>query len=168
MTGIAKREAAAGCEKSGDHRGGETSALAGKRGELLVKQTDKFFLVEAIDKTAHQGAQVGSRGSDGYAMAGNIGEQQAADAAGSATGNVVDVATALSMFEGLAVDPHIETGQLDSTGRQLAASPDLHALHVLRGGIRHGSIITAEGAGYRFVISVKWRARGGSNSRPSA
>jgi hypothetical protein len=146
MTGVTKREAAAGREKGGDHRRGEATALAGQRGELLIEQTDKFFLVEAIDKAAHQGAQVGSRRCDGLAMPGNIGEQQPADASGSATGNVVDIATALGMFEGLAVDPHIEAGQFDSTGRQLAASPDLHALHVLRGGIRHGSIITAESA----------------------
>src|SRR5450755_2531631 len=153
MTGVTKREAAAGREKGRDHRRGEATALAGQRGEFLIEQADKFFLVKAIYKTAHQGTQVGGRGSDRLAMAGNIGEQQATDATGSATGNVVDVATTLGMFEWLAVDPHIETGQLDSAGRQLAASPDLHALHVLRGGIRHGSIITAESARNRFVLS---------------
>jgi hypothetical protein len=30
-------------------------------------------------------------------------------------------------------------GQFDSTGRELATSPDLHALHILCGGIRHRS-----------------------------
>src|SRR5450432_2614611 len=147
MTCIAKREPAAGREKGGDHRRGKAPALAGQRSELLVKQTDKFFLVEAIYKTAHEGAQIGGRRSYGFAMPGNIGEQQPANATGSATGNVVDVATTLGMFKRLAVYPHIETGQFDSTGRQLAASPYLHALHVLRGRIRHGSIITARAHG---------------------
>ena len=77
-------------------------------------------------------------------MAGNIGEEQAANAAGSATGDVVHIAAVLSLPERLAIDPHIETSQFDSTARELAASPDLHALHVLCGGIRHVSIITAE------------------------
>ena len=77
-------------------------------------------------------------------MAGNIGEEQAADAAGSATGNVVDIAAALSLAERLAIDPDIETSQFDSTGSELAASPDLHALHALCRGIRHAVIIPAE------------------------
>lgn len=78
-------------------------------------------------------------------MAGNICEEQAADATGSAARNVVDIAATLSLAEGLAIDPDIETAEFDSTGRELAASPDLHALHVLCGGIGHGSIIAAEG-----------------------
>jgi len=78
-------------------------------------------------------------------VAGNICEEQAADATGSAARNVVDIAATLSLAEGLAIDPDIETAQFDSTGRELAASPDLHALHVLCGGIGHGSIIAAEG-----------------------
>ena len=79
-------------------------------------------------------------------MARNIGEEQAADATGSTTRDVVDIAATLSLAERLAIDPDIKTGQFDSTGSELAASPDLHALHVLCGGIRHGSIIPAEGA----------------------
>jgi hypothetical protein len=117
MTGVAKREAAAGCEKGGDDRRRETTTLARERGELFVELADKFFLVEAIDKAAHQGTQVGSRGSDGFAMSGNIGEEQATDAAGSATRDVVNIATTLSLFERLAVEPDIETRQFDSAGR---------------------------------------------------
>jgi hypothetical protein len=64
-------------------------------------------------------------------VARNIGEEQAADAAGSATRDVVDIAAMLRLAVRLAVDPDIETRQFDSTGCQLAASPDLHALHVL-------------------------------------
>jgi hypothetical protein len=76
-------------------------------------------------------------------VAGNIGEEQATEATGSATRDVVDIAAALSLAERLAIDPDIETSQFDSTGSELAASPDLHALHVLCGGIRHGFIIPA-------------------------
>jgi hypothetical protein len=78
-------------------------------------------------------------------VAGNICEDQAADATGSATRNVLDIAATLSLAEGLAIHPDIETGQFDSAERELPASPDLHALHVLCEGIGHGSIIAAEG-----------------------
>jgi len=116
--------------------------VAGKRSELLVEKADDFFLVQAIDKAAHQRAQVGCRGGDGLAVAGYVGEKQTADAARGATGNVVDIAATLGLAERLAVDPDIETTQFDAAGGKLAAAPDLHALHVLRGRIRHGSIIT--------------------------
>jgi hypothetical protein len=76
-------------------------------------------------------------------MAGNIGEEQAANATGGTTRDVVDIAAALGPAKRLAIDPDIETSQFDPTGRELAASPDFHALHVLRGGI-HRSIITGE------------------------
>jgi hypothetical protein len=67
--------------------------LAGESRELLVQEADEFFLVKAIDKSAHQRAQVGCQGSDRLAMAGNIGEEQAANATGGTTRNVVDIAT---------------------------------------------------------------------------
>ena len=87
-------------------------------------------------------------------MAGNICEKQAADAAGSATGDVVDIAATLSLAIGLAVDPDIETGQFDFTGCELAATLDLHALHVLCRGIRHRSIITAGGDGLLSLVKT--------------
>ena len=59
-----------------------------------------------------------------------------------ATGNIVDIPATLGRAERLAVDPDIETTQFDAAGGKLAATPDLHALHVLRGRIRHESIIT--------------------------
>lgn len=77
-------------------------------------------------------------------MARNIGEEQAADATGRAARDIVDIAAMLSLAKWLTIDPDIETGQFDSTGRELTTSPDLHALHVLCGGIRHRSIITAQ------------------------
>jgi hypothetical protein len=43
-------------------------------------------------------------------VAGNICEEQAADAAGSATGDILDIAATLSVAIRLAVDPDIETG----------------------------------------------------------
>jgi hypothetical protein len=77
-------------------------------------------------------------------VAGNICEEQATDATRSAARDVVDIAAMLSLAKRLAIDPDIETGQFDSTGRELATSPDLHTLHVLCGGIRHRSIIRAQ------------------------
>ena len=107
--------------------------MARERGKLLVEQANELFLVQPIDKAAHQGAQVGCHGSNGFAMAGNIGEEQAADAPGSAARDVVDIAAARGLPERLAIDPDIETGQFDSTRCNLATSPHLHALHVLGG-----------------------------------
>jgi hypothetical protein len=52
MSGVAKRESAAGCEKGGNDRSGE-APLAGVRGELLVEDTDEFSLIEAIRKATH-------------------------------------------------------------------------------------------------------------------
>ena len=106
MAGIADGEAAGGGEKSCDDGGGET-AVAGERGELLVEQTDEFFLIEAIYEAAHQRAQIGSGGGYRLAVAGNIGEQQAGDAAGGAAGYVIDIAAALGFAEGLAVNPDV-------------------------------------------------------------
>ena len=143
MTSIAKSEPTAGCEKGGDDRRRE-AALTGQRGQLLIQEPDEFSLVQAIHKAAHQGAQIGCHGSDGYAVAGNIGEEQTANAARGATRDVVDVAATLSLTEWFAIDPDIQTRQFDSTGRDLTASPNLHALHVLCGGSRHVGIITAE------------------------
>src|SRR5580704_1756393 len=145
MAGVAKGEPTAGCEKGGDD-GRREGALTGERGELLVQEADEFFLVQTIHKAAHQGAQIGCGGSDGFAVAGNIGEEQAANATGGATRNVVDVATTLGFAEWFAIDPNIETGEFDATRCDLAASPDLHALHVLSGGSRHIGSITAEKA----------------------
>ena len=130
MAGVADAEPAAGREKSGDDGGGE-SALTRESGELLVEETYKFFVVKAIYEAAHQGAQVRGGGSDGFAVTGNIGEEQPADAAGRATGNVVDVAATLGLAERLAVNPDVEAGEFDSAGGDLAAAPDFHALHVL-------------------------------------
>jgi hypothetical protein len=48
-------------------------------------------------------------------VAGNVGKEQAADATGSATRDIVDIAATLSLAEGLAIDPYIKTGQFDST-----------------------------------------------------
>src|SRR5579862_6799939 len=70
-------------------------------------------------------------------MTRNIGQKQTADPPGGATGNVVDVAASLSLAEWFAVDPGIEPGQFYSTGRNLAPSPNLHALHMLCLGSRH-------------------------------
>jgi len=164
MAGVAKREPATGCEKGGNDRCGE-AAVARERGELLVEEANEFLLVEPIDKAAHERAQIGGHGSDGLAVARNIGEEQAANATGGTTRDVVDIAAALGLAKWLAIDPDIETGQFDPTGRKLAASPDLHTLHVLLRGI-HGSIITGEtrrvrlepfGRSEQILVSRLWR-----------
>src|SRR6267143_3594673 len=83
-------------------------------------------------------------------MAGNVGEQQAADTPGSATREVIDISAARGLAEWFAVDPHVESRKFDTPGGELATSPDLHAPHLLRGGIRHGAIITVESEFNRF------------------
>ena len=141
MAGVAKRKAPSGLEESGENGGGET-AVARKLGKLLVEQAHDFFLVQAIDEAPHQRAQVGCGGSDGVAVAGNVGEKQAADASAGATGNVIHIAAALRFAERLAVNPNVQAAQFDAAGSELAAAPNFHALHVLRGRIRHRCIIT--------------------------
>src|ERR1700735_2237173 len=116
MSGIANGEPASGREKSGDDGGGESS-VAGECGELLVEQANEFFLIEAVHEAAHQGAQIGGGGCYGLAVAGNVGEQQTADASGGATGNVINIAAALRFAEWLAVNPDVEAAQLDAAGR---------------------------------------------------
>ncbi len=131
VAGIGEDQAAGGREKRADDRGGER-ARARQRGKLLIQLAHEFGLVEAIDEAAHQRAQVGGRGGDGGAVAGNVGEQEARDAAGGATRGVVDVAAALRLLVRLAVDPGVEAAKLDGARGELAAAPHFHALHVLR------------------------------------
>ena len=131
--------------------------MPGKRRELFVEQADDFFLIQAIDEAAHQRPQVRCRGSDGLAVAGNVGEQQTADAARGATGNVINVAATLGLAERLAVNPHVQPTEFDAAGSKLAAAPDLHALHVLRGRIGHANIITAERKLTGFNVFVRSR-----------
>ena len=144
MSGVAQRKAASRRKKSRDHRGGET-AVTRKFGELIVEELDKFFVVQAIHEAAHQGAEIRSGGRDRRAVAGNVGEQDAADAAGGAARNVVDVAAALRFAIGLAVNPHVEAAQFDAVRGELAAAPNFHAGHVLRGRIGHMHIIAGCG-----------------------
>ncbi len=88
-------------------------------------------------------------------MAGNVGEKQAADASAGATGNVIHIAAALRFAERLAVNPHVQPAQFDSAGSELAAAPNFHALHVLRGCVRHESIITGAPANRRGKLHFR-------------
>ena len=69
----------------------------------------------------------------------------------------------LRLAEWLAVNPHIQPAQFDAARRKLAAAPDLHALHVLRGGIRHRIIITVERKLNRFNVLVRSHATANLN-----
>jgi hypothetical protein len=77
-------------------------------------------------------------------VAGNVCEKQSADAAGRTTRHIINVTTTLGFAERLAVNPHVQAAQFDATRGKLAAAPDFHALHVLRRGFGHWSIIAAE------------------------
>ena len=127
---------------------------------MLVQQPDEFFLVQAVYKAAHQGAQIGGGGRYGFAVPRNISEEQAAYATRGATGDVVDIATALGLAEKVAVNPDIETGQFDSAGGDLASAPNLHALHMLCRGSGHAGIIAAGRIWNRFLFSL-WLAVAG-------
>jgi hypothetical protein len=131
MSGVAQGEAATGLEERGNHSGRITT-VSRERCELRVEQANEFFLVQAIYKAAHQRAQVGCRRRDRVAVAGNVGEEHAANTAGRAAGTVVDIAAPLRLAKRLAVYPRIEAAQLDTARCKLAAAPDFHALHVLR------------------------------------
>src|SRR5689334_21184337 len=64
-------------------------------------------------------------------MSGNIRQQEAADSPRGAARSVVDIAAGLSLTVGLAVDPRVEAAEFHAGRRELAATPDFHALHVL-------------------------------------
>src|ERR1700677_1817377 len=130
MARVADHETAAGLEERGDDGCGE-GARARQHGELLVEQAYEFSLIEPIDETPHEGAQIGGGGCNGLAVARNVGKQQAADAAGGATGRIVNVAARMGLAERLAINPGVQAAEFHAARRELAAAPHFHALHVL-------------------------------------
>ncbi len=144
MPRIADGQAAAGRKKRADHGGGERRRL--RHGdELLVEQAHEFGLVEAVDEAPHQGPQIGGGGGDRGTVPGNVGQQQAGDASGSATRGVVNVSAALRFAKGLAVHPNAQPAHFNVARGQLASTPDFHALHVLCGRLGHDCIIAGHG-----------------------
>ena len=113
MPGVGENQAAGGREERADDRRGKR-ARARQRSELPIQLAHEFGLVEVVDEAAHQRAQVGGRGGDRVAVARDVGQQEARDAARGATGGVVNVAAALRLLVGLAVDPGVEAAQLDA------------------------------------------------------
>ena len=136
MSGVADGHAMRGRKEGGHQRGGKRS-LFRKFGKLLIEQADKFGLVQTIDETAHERAQVRGRGGDGVAVARDVGQQQAGDASGGATGSVVNVAAALRFSVRLAENRGIESTERHAARSELAATPDFHALHVLFRVVTH-------------------------------
>src|SRR5450432_923175 len=162
MTGIAYGQAATGSEKSGYNRGGESSGPR-HAGKLLIEQADKLGLIEAVHEATHEGAKIRSCGSDGISMAGNVREKQASDASGGATGCVVNVSTALGFAVRLAKDPGFQAAKLHAARGELAASPDLHALHVFCGRVTHDGAYQPKVASFYRGVGVpvrrRWRLR---------
>ncbi len=145
MTRVADGQAARGSEKCGDDRGC-VGAFARERAELLVEQLDEFGLIQPIDEPAHKRPQVGRSGRDRVAMPGDVRQQKAADPAGGAARGIVNIAPGARFSEGLAVDPGIQAAELDTARGELAAAPDLHALHVFARLIAHSGIIPERAA----------------------
>ena len=74
-----------------------------------------------------------------------IGQQQAVDAARGTARSIINIPAALRLSIGFAVDPRVQPSHFNAPGRELAASPDFHALHVLCRLAAHDGII----AGHR-------------------
>jgi hypothetical protein len=62
-------------------------------------------------------------------VAGDVGEEEAGDAAGGAGGEEVDVAAGGGVGVGGGVDPDVEAGDGDGGGGEGVSAPDLHAGH---------------------------------------
>ena len=130
MTGIADGQAPAGC-KEGSHDRSRKSPRFGHFDKLLIQEPDKFGLVQPIDEPAHERAKVSGGGGNRLPMSRNIRKQEAGDSSGGATGSVVNVSATLCLSVGLAENPGFKTAQFYAARSELAAAPDLHALHVL-------------------------------------
>ncbi len=136
MAGVADREAAARLKERG-HDGSREGARARQHGELLIEQANEFSLIEPIHKTPHERAKIGGRGGDRLAVARNVGQQQTADAAGGAAGGIVNIAAGMCLAVWLAINPSVEAAEFHAARRELASTPDFHALHVLRRLVGH-------------------------------
>ena len=60
----------------------------------------------------------------------DVGQEDAADAAGGAAGHVVDVAACMGFPIGAAVNPGIETTQFHAFFGKVTAAPNLHTCHL--------------------------------------
>ena len=137
MACVADGEAVAGREEGGNDGGGEGSRFGHFR-ELFVEQTDKLGLIEAVDETTHERAEIGGSGGDGMAVTGDVGEEQTSNAAGGAAGGVVNVTAALGFAIGLAENPSFQAAEFNAAGDRMTAAPDLHAEHLLCCWLAHG------------------------------
>src|SRR5271170_456625 len=113
MARVANRETTAGFEERGDNRRGEGSS-AWQHRELLVEQANELSLIQPVYEAAHQCTQIGCGSRDGLAVSRNVGKQQAADTAGSATGCVVHVAARVRLAVRFAVDPSVQSAKFDA------------------------------------------------------
>ena len=71
VTCVAYIQTARGRKKGGDDRRCEGSFFR-KRGELLVKQSHEFPLVQAIDEPAHESSQIGCYRGDRDAVSSHV------------------------------------------------------------------------------------------------
>ena len=104
---------------------------------------DELRLVEKIDVSAHKRSQRGRGFGDGVAVTGNIRKQEAIDPAGGAAGSIIDVTAEIGISKRLAVNPGVESAEVNAACDDLASAPDFHALHVLGVVVGHGGIVGA-------------------------
>src|SRR6185295_20316672 len=94
----------------GDYRSRKSSGIRHHR-KLLVEQPHEFRLIQAVDETPHECAQVRRSSGDWGSMPGHIRQQQTADASGSAAGRIVNIPAVLRISVRLAVDPGVEAAE---------------------------------------------------------
>ena len=130
MAGVAEDEVVGGGEV-GEQQGGGEAAGFGEAGELAVELARQVGHVEEVDVLLHQLAEAAGDVADVGAVAGDVGHDEAGDAAGAAGRDVVDVTAELGAFVGLAEDPGVEAGDFEDGGDGGVAAPDFHALDAL-------------------------------------
>ena len=131
MARVADNQSLGGSKKCG-HDGRCEGAHLGKRGELLIEQPHKFRLVQTVDESPHERAEIGGGRGDGISVSGHIRQQQARDSAGGAARRVIHVPAALRVAKRFAVDPGVQPAHFHAARGELASAPHFHAGHLLR------------------------------------
>ena len=127
MAGVTEGEFTGRPEVGEDDPGGEDVVIL-EAGELGVDRLDQPGLVDVVDVLLHQPAQgLGNRG-DRLAVSAHVGQEEASDAAGGATGEVEKVAAPLGFSVGTAIDVDVQPRNTEGPVEELIARPDPHAL----------------------------------------
>lgn len=110
--------------------GGGKASLVFQLGEILIEFFDEATLINLTDMLTHQGTQFEGDVGNFDAVATDICQEDASDATGGTTGDIVNISTPLGRLIGLRVNPHFQAEGSEGGVGGLIASPHFHAGHV--------------------------------------